>query len=581
MIESNEDRVQSPTSESGVVARLDEASYQNGIIEREAILDAQAKQATKDESVWQAENEELLSEFKQGTEEHHYQGTRTITFKDKDLQGFELHLRRLSGTLKRINLRQNLINKLKYGPRIDGPTGDKGIAAISLEDQPDQDPDSQPKTEDDLTPFSGLEVLEELDLYDNQISKIEGLHQLPNLKTLDFSFNLIRKIENLDSLESLSTLYLIQNNLELGSNRIRHITNLSCLINLTELWLGRNKISKLEGLDSLVNLRSLSIQSNRIIKLEGLSNLVSLEELYISHNGLTSIGDGLPPIVLDIGANQIDDMTGIEGLNNLEELWANNNKMSIPGWNSIENYLAKDRMKDLQTIYLEGNPLQSEMGVNYRRKILIACPQLIQIDATLDSKEQPALHTRHTPNSSPVLHITQVRPAESRLLNSIGGTGCLQPNLALLQHHLNSMIDHTQPSHGPSSTDNALSTSPDAPALARLLTSSSVSTINNAVAKIGLTDDATMAEFEKKTLRELRDLQSTHIIYRRLDLDIKIEAQNLYFDYVKKQHLLSLKHQRPFLALTKYLGQRRTRQKESTWHKFMKHDTSAQAALHN
>ncbi|KAI7948433.1 hypothetical protein MJO29_010098 [Puccinia striiformis f. sp. tritici] len=143
------------------------------------------------------------------------------------------------------------------------------------------------------------------------------------------------------------------------------------------------------------------------------------------------------------------------------------------------------------------------------------------------------------------------------------------------------MIDHTQPSHGPSSTDNALSTSPDAPALARLLTSSSVSMINNAVAKIGLTDDATMAEFEKKTLRELRDLQSTHIIYRRLDLDIKIEAQNLYFDYVKKQHLLSLKHQRPFLALTKYLGQRRTRQKESTWHKFMKHDTSAQAALHN
>ncbi|KAH9472500.1 hypothetical protein Pst134EA_003109 [Puccinia striiformis f. sp. tritici] len=397
MIESNEDRVQSPTSESGVVARLDEASYQNGIIEREAILDAQAKQATKDESVWQAENEELLSEFKQGTEELKLSHSRIRT-----LRGFELHLRRLSGTLKRINLRQNLINKLKYGPRIDGPTGDKGIAAISLEDQPDQDPDSQPKTEDDLTPFSGLEVLEELDLYDNQISKIEGLHQLPNLKTLDFSFNLIRKIENLDSLESLSTLYLIQNkisqiealdnlaktltSLELGSNRIRHITNLSCLINLTELWLGRNKISKLEGLDSLVNLRSLSIQSNRIIKLEGLSNLVSLEELYISHNGLTSIGDGLSTNkklrVLDIGANQIDDMTGIEGLNNLEELWANNNKMSIPGWNSIENYLAKDRMKDLQTIYLEGNPLQSEMGVNYRRKILIACPQLIQIDAT-------------------------------------------------------------------------------------------------------------------------------------------------------------------------------------------------------
>ncbi|KAI9628855.1 hypothetical protein H4Q26_018399 [Puccinia striiformis f. sp. tritici PST-130] len=346
MIESNEDRVQSPTSESGVVARLDEASYQNGIIEREAILDAQAKQATKDESVWQAENEELLSEFKQGTEELELSHSRIRT-----LQGFELHLRRLSGTLKRINLRQNLINKLKYGPRIDGPTGDKGIAAISLEDQPDQDPDSQPKTEDDLTPFKWLG---------------------------NFSFNLIRKIENLDSLESLSTLYLIQNKI----SQIEALDNLAKT--LTQFRVrkqpnpSRNKISKLEGLDSLV-IFELSIQSNRIIKLEGLSNLVSLEELYISHNGLTSIGDGLSTNlrVLDIGANQIDDMTGIEGLNNLEELW-----MSIPGWNSIENYLAKDRMKDLQTIYLEGNPLQSEMGVNYRRKILIACPQLIQIDAT-------------------------------------------------------------------------------------------------------------------------------------------------------------------------------------------------------
>ncbi|KAH9442498.1 hypothetical protein KEM48_011908 [Puccinia striiformis f. sp. tritici PST-130] len=148
--------------ESGLVARLDEASYQNGIIEQEAIVDAQAKQATKGESVWQAENKELLSKFKQGTEELKPSHSRTRT-----LQGFEPHLRRLLGTLKQINLRQNLINNFKYGPREDGPTGDKGITAISFKDQHHQDPDSQLKTEDDLTP-SGLDFLE--DLYDNQIS---------------------------------------------------------------------------------------------------------------------------------------------------------------------------------------------------------------------------------------------------------------------------------------------------------------------------------------------------------------------------------------------------------------------------
>lgn len=86
----------------------------------------------------------------------------------------------------------------------------------------------------------------------------------------------ISQIEALDNLANTLT------SLELGSNRIRvsrilihlllwpgslisflidkyaqHITNLSCLTNLTELWLGRNKISKLEGLDALVNLRSV------------------------------------------------------------------------------------------------------------------------------------------------------------------------------------------------------------------------------------------------------------------------------------------------------------------------------------
>ncbi|KAA1086640.1 hypothetical protein PGT21_006456 [Puccinia graminis f. sp. tritici] len=79
----------------------------------------------------------------------------------------------------------------------------------------------------------------------------------------------------------------------------------------------------------------------------------------------------------------------------------------------------------------------------------------------------------------------------------------------------------------------------------------------------------------------LRDLQRTHVIYKRLNLAIKLEAQDLYFEYQTKQHLLSLKYRRPFSALTKYLGQRRTRQKQSSWHKFQKNDKSAQEALRN
>ncbi|KAA1127507.1 hypothetical protein PGTUg99_037386 [Puccinia graminis f. sp. tritici] len=99
--------------------------------------------------------------------------------------------------------------------------------------------------------------------------------------------------------------------------------------------------------------------------------------------------------------------------------------------------------------------------------------------------------------------------------------------------------------------------------------------------KAELTPDDVMAGFEKKTLKQLRDLQRTHVIYKRLNLQIKLAAQNLYFEYQTKQHLLSLKHRRPFSALTKYLGQRRSRQKQSSWHKFQKHNESAQEILHN
>jgi protein phosphatase 1 regulatory subunit 7 len=36
----------------------------------------------------------------------------------------------------------------------------------------------------------------------------------------------------------------------------------------------------------------------------------------------------------------------------------------------------------LETIYLEANPVQASEGANYRRKIMLALPQLKQIDAT-------------------------------------------------------------------------------------------------------------------------------------------------------------------------------------------------------
>ncbi|EFP79835.1 uncharacterized protein PGTG_05060 [Puccinia graminis f. sp. tritici CRL 75-36-700-3] len=75
--------------------------------------------------------------------------------------------------------------------------------------------------------------------------------------------------------------------------------------------------------------------------------------------------------------------------------------------------------------------------------------------------------------------------------------------------------------------------------------------------------DEVMDSFKDHTLHQLRKLQKTHVKYTRLNEEIKIAAQDVYFEYQRKLHLLSLKHQRPFKGLAKYLGQRRTRQKKT------------------
>ncbi|XP_074820326.1 protein phosphatase 1 regulatory subunit 7 isoform X1 [Natator depressus] len=275
-----------------------------------------------------------------------------------------------------------------------------------------------------------LQTLRELDLYDNQIRKIENLEALTDLEILDISFNLLRHIEGLDRLTQLKKLFLVNNKigkienlsnlqqlqmLELGSNRIREysrrsqpptqvlcwlwrgtqmsnmssvsfhlfgarqaIENTDTLTNLDSLFLGKNKITKLQNLDALTNLTVLSIQSNRLTKIEGLQNLVNLRELYLSHNGIEVI-EGLENnnklTMLDIASNRIKKIENVSHLTELQEFWMNDNL--IESWSDLDELKGA---KNLETVYLERNPLQKDP--QYRRKIMLALPSVRQIDAT-------------------------------------------------------------------------------------------------------------------------------------------------------------------------------------------------------
>lgn len=138
-----------------------------------------------------------------------------------------------------------------------------------------------------------------------------------------------------------------------------------------------------QHLSQLTKLKTLSIQSNRITKIENLEGLVNLEELYLSHNGLEKI-EGLEKNVklttLDIGGNKIQVIEGVCHLNLLNEFWANDNQIASIG--PLESQLGPSTCPDLNTVYLEGNPVQRAEGSSYRKKVMLALPQISQIDAT-------------------------------------------------------------------------------------------------------------------------------------------------------------------------------------------------------
>lgn len=56
------------------------------------------------------------------------------------------------------------------------------------------------------------------------------------------------------------------------------------------------------------------------------------------------------------------------------------NTNKITSLQSLETQLK--HIASLDTVYLEQNPVQEKEGVHYRRKIILALPQISQLDAT-------------------------------------------------------------------------------------------------------------------------------------------------------------------------------------------------------
>ena len=114
------------------------------------------------------------------------------------------------------------------------------------------------------------------------------------------------------------------------------------------------------------------------MRIENLDANIQLEELYLSHNGLENIEnldstEGL--IILDLSNNKIKELNNLSHLSSLSELWMNDNQID-----NFEELKKIESLKEVETVYLERNPLYSDKM--YRKKIQLYLPSIKQIDAT-------------------------------------------------------------------------------------------------------------------------------------------------------------------------------------------------------
>ena len=114
-----------------------------------------------------------------------------------------------------------------------------------------------------------LVTLQELDLYDNQIEKIENLEKLTNLKYRKLIYFVRHAVDMivyylLLVLSSHGKGIIFYRNLDLSFNAIKVMENLTALVELEELYLIQNNISKIDSLTMLSSLTTLELGANKI-----------------------------------------------------------------------------------------------------------------------------------------------------------------------------------------------------------------------------------------------------------------------------------------------------------------------------
>ena len=136
----------------------------------------------------------------------------------------------------------------------------------------------------------------------------------------------IKDISMLNALKNLTYL-------DLTDGRINDISVLSGMTDLTELYLGQNSIQEIDALRELKKLTKLDLSNNRVTSANALSELVDLREL-------------------DLHGNSIQYVRPLQNLTKLRKLDASDNVF-------MNDFSALEKLTELEELYLRDNPIFS------------------------------------------------------------------------------------------------------------------------------------------------------------------------------------------------------------------------------
>ncbi|UXE61268.1 MAG: ADP-ribosylation factor-like protein [Woronichinia naegeliana WA131] len=256
----------------------------------------------------------------------------------------------------------------------------------------------------------------ELDLRNNQLSKLPDISHLQNLSGLDLSYNQLRELPDISHLQNLSRLDLSYNQLSKLPDSISLLKNLSgiglrnnqlsklpdsisLLKNLSRLDLANNKLSELpDSIGNLQNLLRLDLSSNQLRELpDSIGNLQNLLMVHSTNNQLrklpNSIGNLQNLLRLDLSSNQLSKLPdSFSRLQNLSELDLSDNPLVNPpieiayrGIEAIRQYFrdkaeeGEDRLYEAKLIIIgEGGAGKTTLA----RKILDANSSMPKAEET-------------------------------------------------------------------------------------------------------------------------------------------------------------------------------------------------------